>query len=373
MASALVGVVGRSSSLAALRRKLTAGDAVELVELADDGRVDAVLLELGDAPDAAETIATVRAASAAPVIALVGTATPALLDQALEAGAADVFVRPYDPGSVLFAVEKALHASRPAPGSTRVVTVFSPKGGTGKSALATNLGVLLARRGPAILLDLDLEFGDASLMLGLAPQSSVRELLATPAALDADALAVHADRHASGLHLLAAPPRPEDAELVDEAALRAVLRAAVARYETVVVDTAPSFDTATLTALDVTDDLLVVCTPDIATVKNVRLALETLSRLDVPHVRIRVVLNRAGEPAALTRAEVESALERPVDVTLPFDPAVQRGVNLGRPAALDRSPGPFAAALRGLADEHEGAAPERHLAPLRRLAAAFSR
>jgi pilus assembly protein CpaE len=370
-------VTGGSRALASLRRKLAAEGSVELVELdGSEEKVDAVLLELGDEPEAAAAISAVREAASAPVIALAPAASPALLDQALEAGAADVFVQPYDAGSVLFAVEKALHASRPAAGGSRVVTVFSPKGGTGKSAIASNLGALLARKSRAILLDFDLEFGDASLMLGLDPQSTVRELLATPAALDEHTLRVHADRHAGGLHLLAAPHRPEDAELVDEHALRAVLRAAVAGYDAVVVDTAPSFDTATLAALDVTDDLLVVCTPDIATVKNVRLALETLAQLDVPHVRAHVVLNRSGEPAALTRAEVESALERPVDLVLPFDPAVQRGVNVGRPAVLERAGGPFATALldtaRRLAGEPD-AAPGRQRPQLLRFAAAFSR
>jgi pilus assembly protein CpaE len=237
-----------------------------------------------------------------------------------------------------------------------VITVFSPKGGTGKSVVSSNLASALARRGGrrTLLVDFDLQFGDAAIMLGLSPKNTVRELLASPGTLDTEQFDVYTERHSSSLDVLAAPLHPEDAELIGDDAVRSVLNAARSAYDTVVVDTSPFFHGSTLATLDLTDNLLLVCTPDIPTVKNVRLALETLELLSFPAAKTRVVLNRAGEQGGLRPDEVEQALARQVDVVLPFDPAVPRGVNRGTPAVLDSARGEFAPALTAMARELVG-------------------
>jgi pilus assembly protein CpaE len=160
---------------------------------------------------------------------------------------------------------------------------------------------------------------------------------------------VYAEHHSSSLGVLAAPLHPEDAELIGDDAVRSVLNAARSAYDTVVVDTSPFLQGSTLATLELTDDLLLVCTPDIPTAKNVRLALETLELLSFPDAKTRVVLNRAGEQGGLSAEEVERALAHPVEFVLPFDAAVPRGVNRGTPAVLDSARGAFATALTAVA------------------------
>jgi MinD-like ATPase involved in chromosome partitioning or flagellar assembly len=358
-ASIRVAVVGGSSNLARLCAALEDARELELVPCGYaerlDSAVDAVVLELRRDALLEEELATLREVTAAPVVCLVPEPSSALVERALDSGIADVLVRPYDAGGVLFAIEKAVRAVRrdAVQRTGQVITVFSPKGGTGKSVLSANLASGLARRGGrrTLLVDLDLQFGDAAIMLGLSPKSTVRELLASPGTLDAEQFDVYAEHHSAGLDVLAAPLHPEDAELIGDDEVRSVLNAARSAYDIVVVDTSPFFHGSTLASVDLTDDLVLVCTPDIPTAKNVRLALETLELLSFPAVRTRVVLNRAGEQGGLRTEEVEQALAREVEFVLPFDPAVPRGVNRGNPAVLDSARGEFATALTAMARE----------------------
>ncbi len=376
----LVGVLGDSHALTALRRSLERERDLQVADGVPDGGGDAVLLELARWEDAGRRLAEVRDLTAAPVVLLAPSASGRLVDWALDSAVADVFVRPYDPSAVLFALEKAVRTVQNgdgAPATARVVTVFSPKGGSGKSVVSSNLATALARRGRrrVLLVDLDLQFGDAAIMLGLHPGKTFRELVASPAELDAEMLDVYTSRHRSGLEVLAAPLRPEDAELVSEASVRAVLAVARTARGAVLVDTPPFFHATTLASLDVTDELLLVCNPDMASVKNVRLALETLGQLSL-RARVRVVLNRAGEAGGMRVEDVAEGIGRAPDVLLPFDPAVPAGVNRGVPAVLADQRSPFAEAMTGLARElfpEDWPAPQPRRPALARRRFAFAR
>ncbi len=231
-------------------------------------------------------------------------------------------------------------------GDGRVVTVFSPKGGSGKSVVSTNLAVAAATHAgkKTLLIDLDLQFGDAAIMLGLAPDNTVRELLGTPTALDGEKLGVYTERHGSGVDVLPAPMNPEDAELVGEEAIRSLLQVARETYDFVVVDTAPFFYGPMLATLDQTDQLLLLCNPDVPTLKNVRLTLKTLELLSFPEDRLRIVLNRASANL-MDRGDVEAALDRKVDWVLPLDPSVPLAVNGAMPAVLAQPDAPFGIAM----------------------------
>ena len=155
-----------------------------------------------------------------------------MLEEALEADVADVLLLPQLTENVVFAIRKAAHAGRRAQrrptADGRIVTVFSPKGGTGKTVIATNLAAALAKHDGkrTLLLDLDLQFGDAAIMLGIEPDKTIHDLVAAPGELDSEKLAGYTTRHASGLDVLPAPLRPEDAELVTEAKLARLLEVA---------------------------------------------------------------------------------------------------------------------------------------------------
>ena len=205
--------------------------------------------------------------------------------------------------------------------------MFSPKGGTGKTVTATNLSVCFAKNAgkKTLLLDLDLQFGDAAIMLGIEPEKTIQDLVTAPGELDPEKLAGYTTRHSSGLDVLPAPIRPEDAELVTEAKLVRLMEVAKESYEVIVVDTSPFFHGPMLATLDQSDDLLLVCGLDVPTIKNVRLSLQTLQLLSFPIERVRVVLNRANSNVGMKKGEVEAALETKIRFEVPSDRVVPSG------------------------------------------------
>ena len=304
-----------------------------------------------------DELAAIREHSRAPIILLASGEASALLEEALEADVSDVLLLPQMTENVVFAIRKASRsggrpAAGPVPGRRgRIVTVFSPKGGTGKTVTSTNLAAAFAKyEGKrTLLLDLDLQFGDAAIMLGIEPEKTIYDLVVAPGELDSEKLAGYTTRHASGLDILPAPLRPEDAELVTEAKLSRLLEVARESYDVIVVDTSPFFHGPMLATLDRTDELLIVCGLDVPTLKNVRLALQTLELLAFPTNRIRVVLNRANTKVGMKRSEVEGALEVKVRFEVPSDRAVPIAVNRGNPAVLAESGSDFSKAVREMA------------------------
>jgi pilus assembly protein CpaE len=303
----------------------------------------------------AEELASIREYTRAPIVLLASGESSALLEEALDADVADVLLLPQLTENVVFAIRKAGHAGRRAHskghGDGRVVTVFSPKGGTGKTVTATNLSASFAKHAGkrTLLLDLDLQFGDAAIMLGIEPEKTIQDLVVAPGELDPEKLSGYTTRHSSGVDVLPAPIRPEDAELVTEQKLARLLEVAKESYDVIVVDTSPFFHGPMLATLDRTDDLLLVCGLDVPTIKNVRLSLQTLVLLSFPVERIRVVLNRANSNVGMKRGEVEAALEAKVRFEVPSDRAVPLAVNRSNPAVLSDPKADFSRAIREMA------------------------
>jgi pilus assembly protein CpaE len=305
----------------------------------------------------AAELAAIREQTAAPVIVLASGAQSTLLEEALEADVSDVLLLPQLTENVVFAIRKASHAGRKlaAQGGHgrrgKIITVFAPKGGTGKTSIATNLAASLAKHSGkrTLLLDLDLQFGDAAIMLGLEPEKTIYDLVVAPGELDTEKLAGYITRHPCGLDILPAPLRPEDAELVTEAKLGRLLEVARDSYDVIVVDTSPFFHGPMLATLDRTDELLMLCGLDVPTLKNVRLSLQTLDLLSFPTARIRFVLNRANSKVGMSKKEVEGALDMKVAFEIPSDRAVPVSVNRGNPAVLGDAGSEFSGAIKRLA------------------------
>jgi pilus assembly protein CpaE len=329
--------------------------AAALAERDELALVDADAAEVAihvTGPSLADELAQLREHAQAPVLLL--AAAPA--EGLLEADAAEVLILPQSADAVAFAAHKAAAAAVRPRASSRALTttVFSPKGGTGKSVVACNLAVALAESGKrTLLVDLDLQFGDVAIMLGLEPERTLHDLLTAPGSLDAEKIAGYATRHGSTLDVLPAPLKPEDAESITDERVGELLDAARAGYDAVVVDTAPFFHGTVLAALDRTDDLLLLCAPDVPTMKNVRLALQTLELLSFPQERVRLALNRANARVGFRAAQVSSVLEREVELELPEDEAAAIGVNRGTPAVVFKSQSPFAVAIRGVVERLE--------------------
>ncbi|HLX20764.1 MAG TPA: AAA family ATPase [Gaiellaceae bacterium] len=302
-----------------------------------------------------DEIAAIREHTSAALVLLASGEASRLLEEALASDVSDVLLLPQLPDSVVFALRKAGQTIR-RPDAARahdgtIVTVFSPKGGTGKTVLATNLASMLAKQGKkkTLLVDLDLQFGDAAIMMGVEPEKSIFDLVVAPGELDAEKLLGYTTRHACGLDMLPAPLRPEDAELVTEAKVARLLEVARSTFDVIVVDTSPFFHGPMLSTLDRTDVLLLLTALDVPTLKNVKLALQTLDLLSFPSNRIRVVLNRADSKVGMKQAEVEQALGMKVQYRIPSDRVVPLSVNMGTPVVLSDGKAEFARSIDEIA------------------------
>lgn len=273
---------------------------------------------------------------------LVATAlTTDLLRSALRAGIRDVVENRSN--EILGAVDRVLEhmlpeakANEKQQTSGRLITFFSTKGGVGKTVFAVNSAVGLARQGKdVILLDLDNQFGDVGVMLGLKPERTMTDLIPSADRLDAEMLKGFLTNHESGLRALLAPVQYDTSARLTQSQMRQILDAARAAAEYVIIDTPASFAENTLTILDNSDCICLITTLDVPSVKNTLIALQTLKFLNYPDHKINILLNRADSKVSLSPAEVERHLEHNVAVQIPSDRAVPRTVNEGRPLLLE--------------------------------------
>ncbi|HET8527964.1 MAG TPA: AAA family ATPase [Gaiellaceae bacterium] len=336
---------------------LVSGPAREHVWAALDGRRDLVVREYAgqtdnrtpiesadvvlhvtraDAPIAHEVAALQERTPAPVVLGLVGE-REGLVDEALESSLSDILILPQPPDVIAFALRKAARERASEKSRTsRTIMVSSTKGGTGKTSIAVNVAVeLAALHLRTLLVDLDVQFGDVGIALGLErPEKTLYDLAATAGELDAEKLRGYVVRHPVGPHVLPAPLRPEDGEHVDAARVAAVLQVAREIYDAIVVDTAPLFDGPMLTALDRSDLLLLVSTPDVPSMKNIRLALQTLELLGFPVERVALVANRAGMAGGASTKDVATTIGREIKFVLPEDALVPTSINAGVPAVV---------------------------------------
>jgi len=346
-----------------------AGQVAEAAAALAGGHLDCVLLATRETSFPAAAVAAIREQTRAPLILVASGDADQMLEQALDADVSDVVLLPQLTDAVVFSIRKAAHLKRQVqagPGRTgRVMTVFSPKGGTGKTTVATNLAAAFVKRENkrTLLIDLDLQFGDAAIALGLEPEKTIYDLVVAPGEMDSEKLAGYVTKHASGLDLLAAPLRPEDAELVTEGKVTNLLEVARTTYEAIVVDTSPFFHGPMLATLDRTDELFVLCGLDVPTLKNVRLAMQTLELLSFPASRVTYVMNRVTSNVGLKTREVEEALKVKLSFELPSDQTVPQTVNRGNPAVLAEPRCDFSKAIHGLAKQ---VAPKTQPAPAKR-------
>lgn len=213
-----------------------------------------------------------------------------------------------------------------------VITVFSPKGGVGKTTMSVNIALALTSLGSRVcIVDLDLAFGDVAITLQLIPSHTLADAAGFEDQLDWSMLQSITTEHRTGLCVLAAPTNPEGRERITATLVRRVLGQLREHFDHVVVDTPPGFDDQVLGAFDETDEVVVVATLDVPTIKNVKVAIETLDLLHLVRDHRHLVLNRADQEVGLTTANVAELLGVPVDLTLPSDLAVALATNNGDP------------------------------------------
>lgn len=241
----------------------------------------------------------------------------------------------------------------------RLITIFSAKGGCGKTTISTNLAVALADRGrrEVCLVDLDLAFGDVAIALQLFPGHTIADAVALSGSLDEAGLASLLTPHSPGLTTLAAPLEPGAAEGIPATLVAEILRILKGMFDYVVVDTPPAFTDHVLAAFDASDVLGLLATLDVPALKNLKLTLETLDLLDYSRDKWRVILNRADAKVGLALHDVETTLATAITAQIPSSRNVPASINRGVPIVLDDPSHPVSLAIKQLAEQHVAVGP----------------
>jgi pilus assembly protein CpaE len=303
-----------------------------------------------------------------PVVVLTTGSPNGFVRRVFESGADDIVTLPEAPDRVAFALEKAVARRRGAAVASGIalapmICVLGPKGGTGKTLVSSNLAVALASGGAhSVLVDLDLQFGDIGLALGLRPDKTIYDLARSGGSLDAEKLDAYLVRHSSGLKVLLAPTRPDQASAVTVDFLRDVFTTLRSMADYVVVDTPPGFTPEVIAAIDASSHVSVVGMLDSLSLKNTKLGLETLELMGYDSGRISLVLNRADTRVGITHDDVEAIIGRAPDVLVPSDRQIPISVNDGIPIVARDERSEPARAFRMLAERYiegdEEAAPQ---------------
>ena len=329
----------------------TVDDPDQAVALAIENQL--VILDIVDgAKTAIDVCREIRAAPAMgglPILAISQTDEVEERIRFLEAGADDVMPKPFDARelearveALFLRVQRSRDLAPPSAGDRtrpatlrRIVAVFSPKGGVGTTTIATNIAMAHAQRKPdkVVLIDLDLGFGSVATHLNLEVRHSLADVVRDEAALrEPELLRTYAIRHDSGLHVIAGPPTPDLAALVEPEHVELLMDAIVGQYDAVVVDAGSSLDERSMIILDKADAVIVAVNPEIAALRAVRAMLDYLNDLGSVASRSLFVLNNTFAREILRMRDVEGALGTKVTLELPYDPFLYlKAVNEGIP------------------------------------------
>jgi len=288
--------------------------------------------------------------------------------KAMSAGARDYLIKPFDSDELFKTIEQVAEKERTkwdnlplgtssqtdGLGNARAFSIFSPKGGVGKSVITANLAVEVHRRTKkrTLIVDLDLQFGDIALLLNVSPKATIADIVDNmPAELDVDYVETHISDSASGVRVLAAPLKPEYAEVVTPQIVQTILDIVRTQYDYIFIDTVPSFAGEVLIALDFSDEIFMIVAPDFLTLKNVTLGLAVMDTLNYEPESVHLIMNRAQSLSSVKLKDAEKGLQRKILMDIPSDgELVVSSVNRGQPLVLSYPSSPVAKAISDLAD-----------------------
>lgn len=349
------------------------GEAADGEEAVDQARLlqpDVILMDINMKPvdgiTATEVISTEMPRSVIVMMSVQGEQE--YLRQAMAAGARDYLTKPFGADELVNTLNNAYEREsrrwlQVVPGSLlpehqgKVITVFSAKGGVGKTTIATNLAALISHEleKAVIIVDLDLQFGDVPVLLDFEPRRTIIDLVErTEWGSEEVRGCLH--QYSQHLKVLAAPVRPEEAELVGGSHVKQLIESLRPLADFIIIDTAQNFQEPILAALDESDEIAIIATLDIPTVKNVRLCLDVMQGvLEYPVDKTKLVVNRDAEDIGIKADFLEEKLGISICAKIPSDGrlAVQ-AANTGVPFVLSNPKAPISQGIRDLALEIAG-------------------
>jgi pilus assembly protein CpaE len=351
----------------------------EAVQLTFEIKPDVVLMDINmpdmDGITATETIR--QRDQAAQIVILSVQGDPNYMRRAMLAGARDFLTKPPMADELISAIRRAgqmaqsvraqsvqiesASASSASSKSSaftgltdgRVIMVYSPKGGTGVTTLAVNLAVTLHNdETRAVLVDAKLQYGDVAVFLNEQGKNTILDLVSRVDELDQEVVESVMIKHAaSGLHVLAAPSRPEEAEQVGAGQFIKLVKYLRQQYAYVVIDTSNALDEVTLAALDNCDIVTLIVNQDIPAIKNCRSFLDLLDTIGFQRARVCFVMNKYDKRISITPEKVGENLKQAIVGVVPLDERVViPSVNRGVPFMIDNKTQPSARAVFSLAE-----------------------
>jgi pilus assembly protein CpaE len=237
---------------------------------------------------------------------------------------------------------------------SKIITVFSTKGGVGKTTISSNLAVCLSRttRKKVALIDLDLQFGDVAIMLNLSVKNTISELIKEINQADEEILEDYLVTHFSGVRVLPAPIKPEYSEYITSNHVQKILNILKQNYHYIIVDTSASFHETVLTSLDMSDKILFISTLDLPTIKNIKSGLDVMESLHYKNEKIKIILNKASEQYGIKFKDFETTLKQSIWSYIPEDSqTVITSANKGFPFVMTRSETKVAKSIMQIAND----------------------
>lgn len=346
-----------------------AGNAESGIDVALDLKPDIILMDINlpgmDGLKAAELLTLELPASAIIMISV--QEEQYYMKQAMAAGAREFLMKPFTGEDLMNAVrrvykieKKRRNYHQPVQEEVKegqVLTIFSGKGGVGKTTISVNLAIALAQQieDRVVVIDLDLQFGDVALMMDLNPDLSIVDLAREVDDIDEEnGLGGYLTVHESGVDILAAPSRPEEAEMIQAKNLGKIIQALRKKYQYVIIDTKPAFHDINLVAMDLSDRILLITALELATVKNNQWSLQVMEQLGYQNDKIHVVLNRYDSQYGLSMKDLERTLHLSIKSKIPSDGStVVRALNTGEPFVLNNPKASITKAIIDLAKQFE--------------------